>query len=102
MTRYANRTDDNHRPVIDELRAVMPEASVFDASGTGGGFPDLVIGWRGMTYLFELKDGTKPPGKRKLTKAQAELHSRWKGHIDVAHSAAEIVVHMLRYAYDRR
>ena len=99
---YANRTDDNHRPVVDELRAIMPEASVFDASGTGGGFPDLVVGWRGMNYLFELKDGSKSPGKRKLTKAQAALHARWQGHIAVVHSAAEIAVHMLRHLYDRR
>jgi len=36
--RYAKRTDDNHRDVVDEFRLVMPEATVFDASGAGNGF----------------------------------------------------------------
>ena len=51
--RYDKRTDDNHREVIDELRKTMPEATVFDASGAGNGFPDVVLGWNGRNYLFE-------------------------------------------------
>ena len=42
--RHAKRTDDNHSAVVEELRKWVPEMTVFDASGAGRGFPDLVCG----------------------------------------------------------
>ena len=99
---YANRTDDNHREVVDEFRKTMPEATLFDASGAGKGFPDLVIGWQGMTFLFEVKDGDKSASKRKLTPAQSELHQSWQGHIAVVHSAAEICAEIARHIHKIR
>ena len=96
MTRYAKRTDDNHRDVVDELRTVLPEASVFDASGTGSGFPDLVIGLDGKNYLFEIKDPEKIPSARSLTDAQKEFHLGWHGQVNVVHSAAEICAVLFR------
>lgn len=91
MTRYAKRTDSNHRDVVDELRQTMPDASIFDASGTGAGFPDLVVGWRGMNYLFEIKDPEKPKSSRSLTDAQDTFHLSWQGQVTVVHTAAEII-----------
>lgn len=96
MTRYAKRTDDNHRDVVDELREVLPEATVFDASGTGAGFPDLVIGIAGRNYLFEIKDPDKVPSARSLTDAQKDFHVGWQGQVNVAHSAAEICAILFR------
>ena len=93
---YAARTDDNHREVVDGFKAAMPEATVFDASGAGKGFPDIVIGWKGMTFLFEIKDPEKPASKRRLTPAQSELHQDWQGHIAVVHTAAEICAEIAR------
>lgn len=88
--RYAKRTDDNHRWVVDEFRKAMPDASLFDASGTGDGFPDLVVGWRGANYLFEVKDPEKCPSARSLTDAQKDFHTPWQGQVNVVHSAAEM------------
>ena len=47
---FAKRTDDNHREVVDEFRKVMPEATLFDASGAGRGFPDCVVGWKNRVF----------------------------------------------------
>lgn len=87
---YAKRTDANHGNVVAELRRWMPEASVFDTSGAGRGFPDLVVGWHGKNYLFELKDPEKPASRRDLTESQKDMHMAWQGQIAIAHSAAEI------------
>ena len=91
MTRYAKRTDHNHSDVVEELRAALPEATVFDASGTGAGFPDIVLGWRGHNFLFEIKDPLKPASARSLTDAQGKFHLTWQGQVTVVHSAAEIL-----------
>jgi hypothetical protein len=91
MTRYAKRTDENHSDVVEEFRHALPEATVFDASGTGAGFPDLVVGWRGRNYLFEIKDPLKPQSKRSLTGAQETFHCSWQGQVSIVHSAAEMI-----------
>ena len=76
MRKHARR-DDNHRAIVDALRAVG--ASVLDAADLGGGAPDLVVGFRGHTYLLEAKDGRKPPSARNLTLAEAAFHRAWRG-----------------------
>lgn len=93
---YAKRTDHNHKDVVKEFREVMPEATVFDASGAGRGFPDLVIGWRGKNYLFEIKDPEKCPSARSLTDAQKDFHLEWQGTVKVVHSAAQICAEIAR------
>lgn len=94
--RYAKRVDDNHAKVISEFRALVPEASVFDLSGAGRGVADLLVGLAGFNYLFEVKDGSKPPSARKLTKAQQEFHSGWKGQILTIHNANQMVAEIHR------
>ena len=71
---YAKRTDANQSPIVAELRAVLPEATVHPTSRAADGFPDLAIGLWGHTYLIEVKTG-----KGKLTKAQAKFHLQWQG-----------------------
>jgi len=100
--RYDKRTDDNHREVIDELRKTMPEVTVFDASGAGNGFPDVVLGWNGRNYLFEIKDPAKVPSARSLTDKQKEFHEGWQGQVHVVHSAAEICATLARLANGER
>ena len=96
MTRYAKRVDGNHREVVDGLRASLPEATVFDASGAGRGFPDLVVGWKGRNWLFEVKDGSRVPSRRRLTTAQQGWQLGWQGQVAIVHSAADILAVMAR------
>lgn len=97
MSGYAKRTDDNQKEVVAELRAALPEASVHITSGTGDGFPDLVVGWKKRhNFLIELKDRDKPTSDRKLTNAQMAMHGNWQGQVAVCHSASEILATMLR------
>jgi len=96
MTRYAKRVDENQADVVAEIRAALPEATVFDLSGSGKGIPDLLIGFNGGNYLVEIKDGSKPPSERKLTPAQEALHTNWQGQVAVANNSAEAIAAILR------
>ena len=85
--RRAARTDANQAAIIEALRAIG--ASVRDTSAVGKGFPDLVAGYRGRTWLLECKDGRKPPSARKLTPDQIEFKATWRGHWAVVNSPEE-------------
>ena len=63
--RRAARADSNQAEIVDALRKVG--ASVQPIHTVGGGVPDLLVGFRGQNYLFEVKDGEKAPSDRRLT-----------------------------------
>ena len=85
--RTAARVDANQPRVVEVLRGVG--ASVEPTHMMGRGFPDLVVGFRGRTYLLEVKDGNKPPSKRQLTPDEQKWHDRWRGHVTVVHDEDE-------------
>jgi hypothetical protein len=94
--KYAARVDANQLATIKEFQRAMPDASVYDASACGEGFPDLVVGWRGRNYLFEVKNPDVRPSDRRLTEPQEAFHGSWQGQVHVVHSAAEMLAVMLR------
>ena len=77
------KVDTNQAEIVAALRAVG--CSVAITAAAGGGFPDLVVGCRGFSnYLIEVKDGSKPKSRRKLTGPQVDFHKEWRGQIGVA------------------
>jgi len=66
------RTDANQTEIVAFLRAAG--ASVFVSSDVGRGFPDLVVGHRGHTYLIEVK----VPGGR-IRDSQSAFALSWRG-----------------------
>jgi hypothetical protein len=84
--RRAARTDDNQQEIAKALRAVG--ATVTLTHAVGRGFPDMVVGYRGINYLFEVKDGSKPPSRRKLTPDETAWHLTWRGHVSVIDDVA--------------
>ena len=81
---YAKRKDDNH----NEIAQVFTDLGclVFDTSMVPK-FVDIVVQRRKPcnghieTLLVEVKDGSKPPSQRRLTKDQVPLHAVWNIHI---------------------
>jgi len=67
---YARRTDGNHTAIRTAFRKLLGDDNVVDTSRCGGGLGDLVITYGGQILMIEIKDGAKPPSRRKLTKAQ--------------------------------
>ncbi len=80
--RRAARVDSNQAEIVAQLRDV-PGVTVFPTHALGGGFPDIVVGYREANYLFEIKDPDKPPSKRRLTEKEQEFHRNWKGQVHV-------------------
>lgn len=86
MRKNAKR-DGNQDQIVAELR--QAGVSVAVTHQLGGGFPDIVTGFRGQNYQFEIKDPGQPPSKRKLTPAEEKYHDEWKGQVDIILSADE-------------
>lgn len=70
----AKRIDDNHKSIVNGLRAVG--AFVQSIAAVGRGCPDALISFRGTWYVAEIKDGDKSPSRRRLTEAEADWHSK--------------------------
>jgi hypothetical protein len=81
MVRRAAKVDANQGDIVAALRKAG--ASVAITSAMGAGFPDLVVGLRGINYLMEVKDGEKWACRRKLRPDQQEFHAGWQGAICV-------------------
>ena len=86
--RRRGRVDENHAAIVDLLREFG--CSVISTAGVGDGFPDLVVGFQGVTHLIEIKDGDKSPSRRRLTDDEREWHATWHGEaVYVLESARE-------------
>ena len=81
------RTDANQNEIVQALRRVG--ASIAITSSMGKGFVDLVAGYRGVNYLIEIKDGSKPPSARRLTPDEQEFHDLWRGAVIVVNDVDE-------------
>ena len=88
--RRAARTDANHREIVEALRAAG--ASVTDTSAVGDGFPDLVVSYRNVWHLAEVKDGQKSPSRRKLTPEQEIWHAQQRAKVHIVTSPHEALV----------
>ena len=85
----ARRVDQNQRDIVRALRAIG--CTVADTSRVGEGFPDLVVGYRGINHLIEIKDGKKVASKQKLTTPQKIFHALWRGKICVVKTVDEAI-----------
>lgn len=88
--RKVARTDSNHKEIVSTLR--MLGCSVISLAPIGNGVPDLLCGYRGVTFLCEIKDGNKPPSARMLTPDEREFFQSWRGGIlTIIHSSDEAI-----------
>lgn len=40
---------------------------------------DLLVGYRGRTFILEVKDPAQPPSKRQLTVGEEQFQAQWRG-----------------------
>ena len=85
------RTDANHKEIVDSIRKI-PSLSVFSTHMVGKGFPDIVIGYKGINYLVEIKDGEKTKSQKKLTEDEIKFHQSWFGQIIVCECVQDVYV----------
>lgn len=83
------RTDANHKQLINQIRQV-PFISVFSTHELGKGFPDIVVGYRGINYLFEIKDENKTASQKKLTDSEVKFHRGWMGQVHIVENIKDV------------
>ena len=94
MARRAARQDSNHgavRLALEQAGCVCTNTHM-----VGNGFPDLVCGFRRddgqpRIILIEVKDGSLPPSRQKLTPDEQRWFNLWPGDAWVVRSAKEAV-----------
>jgi hypothetical protein len=96
MTHKHGRTDANQADVVQCLRDLG--ASVQSLADIGQGCPDLLVGWRELNFVLEVKDGAQPPSKRKLTPAEYDWHDAWRGQKRIVYSGIEAVEYVVETA----
>jgi len=83
------RTDANQVAIVGALRQLG--ATVQHLHTVGRGCPDILIGYRGVNLLAEIKDGSKIPSKRKLTPDEVNWHQAWRGQVAIINSVDEAI-----------
>lgn len=86
---HARRVDANQAEITKALRKIG--ATVQPLHTVGRGCPDLLVGFRQKNFLFEVKDGAKPPSARELTPDEKEWIAGWRGPVHIVTSALEAV-----------
>lgn len=78
--RHKASLDANHTEIVAGLRQIG--ATVVDLAKVGKGCPDILVGWRGKTYLMEIKTA-----KGYVRATQEQFFRSWTGgHIAVVRS----------------
>lgn len=87
--RRAAKVDDNQRGIVEALNAIP-------GVGCAVGHDDVLVGYRGQTYWFEIKrpeamrkDGT--PRKGAIKPSQSTLKATWPGHYAIVSTLGEIL-----------
>lgn len=82
------KLDANHNEIAEALRACG--ASVQSLADVGGGVTDLLVGFRGMNFLLEVKQ----PGEE-LRPNQRRWHNLWRGQVATVHTIDEALAIVL-------
>lgn len=88
----AKKVDANQPAIIQAFRDVG--ASVEPLHFVGQGFPDILVGFRGQNWLIEIKDGSQPPSKKRLTDDETDWHRKWNGQVAIVendHQALQLI-----------
>ncbi len=83
------RVDDNQGTIVEALRRIGAEVNI--TSNLGGGFPDIVVSFRDMWFMIEIKDGDKTKSKKLLTPQELDWHMKQKAPVYIVESATEAI-----------
>lgn len=82
------RVDSNQAELMAEARRLGAE--VQSIAPIGHGCPDLLGAQNGHWFMVEIKDGSKPPSKRKLNERQVEWHKRFNAPVWIWESVEDV------------
>jgi len=85
----AKRVDANQADIVATFKAAG--ATVQHLHMVGKGCPDLLVGYRGVNYVVEVKDGRNKPSRQRLTDDEDAWHAAWRGQVCIVRSVDEAV-----------
>ena len=77
--RRAAKVDATQAAIVKALRDAG--ATVQHLHAVGQGCPDLLVGYRRLNHLIEVKTDIGSPSARKLNPGQVEWHAGWRGAV---------------------
>jgi hypothetical protein len=87
--RLASKVDDNHKDIVEGLR--KNEGISVKSVATIKGFADILVGYKGKNFLYEIKDPSKSKSSRRLTKLEKEFSEKWCGGYKVVFTIEDIL-----------
>jgi len=81
------KIDANQPEIVQALRKAG--ARVTTLHRVGGGVADLLVSFRRAWFLLEIKNGAKPPSKRKLTPDEARWIAEQEAVVHVVESTEQ-------------
>ena len=81
----ANKRDANEAEIVAALEKIGATVHTLDQP------VDLVVGYQARNYLFEVKDGNKPPSKRQKTDNQKRFFAAWKGQVRIVETPEDAI-----------
>jgi len=78
--RLKAKADNNQSGIVKALRSIPGLTVEF-------GHDDILVGYKGRTYWYEIKQSEKSPA----TPHQKDLVAKWRGHYRIVHSLDEIL-----------
>jgi len=91
--RRAARVDENQSHIVAGLRKMG--CSVLIISQLKNCF-DILVGWKGKNYAFEIKNSTHKNPLKHLTEGERKFLNEWNGHIKVIQTLEEIIIELYR------
>jgi len=92
---WGHRKDGNHAEILGYFEDM--KCKIKDVSGIPG-FCDLIVKRGSQVRFVEIKDPTKVPSQRKLTKDEKEFHDYWGG-VEIVETFADVVDVVNRMGY---
>ena len=93
--RKRGRVDQNHSEIVAALRAIG--AGVVSIAGLGDSVPDLLVGYRGVNHILEVKrpglkdHAPKDRGERERLERQAAWAEAWPAPVHRVYSVDDAI-----------
>jgi hypothetical protein len=84
------KVDNNQAQLVKQMRKI-PGLTVAHTHTVGKGFPDVLVAYKGVNYLFEIKDPAKAKSARKLTEDEQKFHKGWTGQIAIVETLDDVL-----------
>lgn len=84
------RADSNQKQLMKLCRQI-PGVSVVTLHEVGKGVGDILLGFRKVNYLLEIKNPLMTKSRKKLTAPEEKFHEKWQGQIAVVESIEDVL-----------